>query len=144
MKCFTFIDNKQEEKVVIYAKEKTSLVEEIEKLVSSTGVSLTGTYEDTTILIDPIEVACFIVEGGKIFALIGEKKYQLKERLYQLEDMPFNEYFVKLNQSCLGNIKQMKEFKTSIGGATLVIFKNGYKDYISRRELKHVKERIGL
>ena len=57
MKCFTFIDDKQEEKVVIYAKEKTSLVEEIEKLVASTSVSLTGTYEDTTILIDPIEVA---------------------------------------------------------------------------------------
>lgn len=65
MKCYTFIDDKQEEKVVIYAKKKTSLVEEIEKLVSSTGVSLTGNYEDTTILIDPIEVACFIVEGGK-------------------------------------------------------------------------------
>ena len=144
MKCFTFIDSNEEEKVVIYAKERTTLVEEIEKLVASTGVSLTGTLEDTSILINPSEVSCFISESGKIYALIDEKRYQLKERLYQLEDMPFNEYFVKLNQSCLANIKQMKEFKTSIGGATLVIFKNGYKDYISRRELKHVKERIGL
>ena len=144
MKCFTFIDDKQEEKVVIYAKEKTSLVEQIEKLVASTGVSLTGTFEDTSILIDPTEVSCFIVESGRIYALIGDKKYQLKERLYQLEDMPFNEYFVKLNQSCLANIKQIKEFKASIGGAIMVVFKNGYKDYISRRELKHVKERIGL
>lgn len=144
MKCFTFIDEKQEEKVLIYAKEKSSLVEQIEKLVSSTGVSLTGTYEDTTMLIDPTEVSCFIVESGKIYALINDKKYQLKERLYQLEDMPFNEYFVKLNQSCLANIKQIKEFKTSLGGAIMVVFKNGYRDYISRRELKNVKERIGL
>lgn len=144
MKCFTFIDEKQEEKVVIYAKERTSLVEQIEKLVASTGVSLTGTYEDTSVIIDPTEVTCFIAESGKIYVLINDKKYQLKERLYQLEDMPFNEYFVKLNQSCLANIKQIKEFKASIGGAVMVTFKNGYKDYISRRELRHVKERIGL
>lgn len=144
MKCFTFIDKNEEEKVIIYSKERTSLVEQIEKLVSSSGVSLTGTYEDTSILINPMDVSCFVVEGGKIYALINEKKYQLKERLYQLEDMSFNEYFVKLNQSCLANIKQIKEFKASIGGAVMVVFQNGYKDYISRRELRNVKERIGL
>ncbi len=144
MKCFTFIDKNEEERVIIYSKERTSLVDQIEKLVSSTGVSLTGTYEDTSVLINPMDVCCFFVESGKIFALINEKKYQLKERLYQLEDMSFNEYFVKLNQSCLANIKQIKEFKASIGGSVMVIFQNGYKDYISRRELKNVKERIGL
>lgn len=144
MKCFTFIDKNEEERVIIYSKERTSLVEQIEKLVSSTGVSLTGTYEDTSVLINPMDVSCFVVESGKIFALINEKKYQLKERLYQLEDMSFNEYFVKLNQSCLANIKQIKEFKASIGGSVMVIFQNGYKDYISRRELKNFKERIGL
>lgn len=144
MKCYTFIDENAEEKVVIYAKEKTSLIAEIEKLVNSSGVSLTGTNEDTSIVINPCDVTCFIVESGKIYALIENKKYQLKERLYQLEDMPFNEYYVKLNQSCFANIKKIKEFKASIGGAILVIFQNGYKEYISRRELKHVKERIGL
>lgn len=144
MKCYTFIDDKQEEKVVIYAKERTALVEEIEKLVASTGVSLTGTLEDTSILINPSEVSCFISESGKIYALIDEKRYQLKERLYQLEDMPFNEFFIKLNQSCYANIKKIKEFKSSFGGSIMVVFQNGYVDYISRRELKNVKERIGL
>ena len=41
-------------------------------------------------------------------------------------------------------VEQIKEFKASIGGSVMVIFQNGYKDYISRRELKNVKERIGL
>lgn len=144
MKCYTFINPDEEEKVVIYAKEKNSLVTEIEKLVNSTGVSLTGTLDDSTVLIDPSNVSCFISEAGKIYALIDDKKYQLKERLYQLEDMPFNEHFVKLNQSCYANIKRIKEFKSSIGGAIKVVFQNGYIDYISRRELKNVKERIGL
>ena len=144
MKCFTFIDKNEEERVVIYAKERNSLVKEIEKLVNSTGVSLIGTLDNSSNIINPCDVTCFMVENNKIYALIEDKKYQLKERLYQLEDMPFNEFFVKLNQSCFANIKKIKEFKTSIGGAIMVIFQNGYKDYISRRELKNVKERIGL
>ncbi len=144
MKCYTFIDKNEEERVVIYAKEKNSLVSEIEKLVNSTGVSLVGTLDESSTIINPCDVTCFMVENNKIYALIEDKKYQLKERLYQLEDMPFNEFFVKLNQSCFANIKKIKEFKSSIGGAIMVIFQNGYKEYISRRELKNVKERIGL
>ena len=52
--------------------------------------------------------------------------------------------FVKLNQSCLGNKHKVKCFKASIGGSLLVAFKDGYSDYISRRELKNFKIRMGL
>lgn len=144
MKYYTFINKDEEEKVLIYAKERNAFVIELEKLIASSGVSITGTNEDTTIKIEPMDVTCFISENNKVFAIIGDKRYQIKERLYQLEDMDFNTYFVKLNQSCYANMKQIKEFKTSFGGAILVIFNNGYKDYIARRELKNVKERMGL
>ena len=52
--------------------------------------------------------------------------------------------FIKLNQSCIANKNKIKKFESTIGGALKVIFKNGYIDYISRRELKNVKERMGL
>ena len=58
--------------------------------------------------------------------------------------MEFNKYYVKINQSCYANIKNIKKFESTIGGSLKVIFKNNYVDYISRRELKNVKERMGL
>lgn len=144
MKYYTFINKNEEEKVLIYAKERNAFVIELEKLAASSGVSITGTNEGTIIKIEPMDVTCFVSENNKVFAIIDDKRYQIKERLYQLEDMDFNTYFVKLNQSCYANMKQIKEFKASFGGAILVIFNNGYKDYIARRELKNVKERMGL
>jgi DNA-binding LytR/AlgR family response regulator len=144
MKCFTYIYKEHDEEVLIYSKERTTLVNEIESLCNSSEITIVGTNDNEIVKINPIEVACFISENNKVFALIKDKKYQIKQRLYQLEEMDFNKYYVKINQSCYANIKNIKKFESTIGGALKVIFKNDYIDYISRRELKNVKERMGL
>ena len=102
MKCYTYINEQEEEKVLIYAKERTKLVEDIESLALMDDVELTGTCNEEIVKIDIKQVSCFISENNKVFALIGEKKYQIRQRLYQIEEMNINT-FIKLNQSCLAN-----------------------------------------
>ena len=143
MKCYTYIKENEEERVLIYAHDRTRLVEDIESLVLSSEIDLTGSYDSEIIKIDINDVVCFISDNNKVFALIGDKKYQIKYRLYQIEELNLN-MFIKINQSCLANKTKIKRFETSIGGALKVVFKNGYIDYISRRELKNVKKRMGL
>lgn len=143
MKCYTYINEDEEERVLIYSHDRTRLVEDIEALVLSSEVDLTGNYDGEIIKIDINDVACFISENNKVFALVGDKKYQIKYRLYQIEELNLN-IFIKINQSCLANKTKIKRFETTIGGALKVVFKNGYIDFISRRELKNVKNRMGL
>jgi len=143
MKCYTYIKENEEERVLIYANDRTRLVEDIESLVLSSEIDLTGSYDSEIIKIDINDVVCFISDNNKVFALIGDKKYQIKYRLYQIEELNLN-MFIKINQSCLANKTKIKKFETTIGGALKVVFKNGYIDFISRRELKNVKKRMGL
>ncbi len=143
MKCYTYIEEIEEEKVLIYAKERTKLIDDIESLVISSDIDLTGTYNEEIVKINVNDVVCFISENNKVFALINDKKYQIRQRLYQIEEMNLNA-FIKLNQSCLANKNKIKKFESTIGGALKVVFKNGYIDYISRRELKNVKQRMGI
>ena len=143
MKCYTYIEETTEEKVLIYAKERTKLIDEIESLVESVNIDLTGIFNDEIIKIDINDVICFLSENNKVFALINDKKYQIKQRLYQIEEMNLDN-FIKINQSCLANKKKIKKFESTIGGSLKVVFKNGYVDYISRREVKNVKQRMGL
>ena len=143
MKCYTYIEETDEEKVLIYANKRNKIVDEIEALVLTSLVDLTGTYNDEIIKIDINDVSCFISNNNKVFALINDKRYQIKQRLYQIEEMNLKN-FIKINQSCLANKKKIKKFETSIGGSLKVVFKNGYVDYISRRELKNVKQRMGI
>ena len=67
----------------------------------------------------------------------------MKKRLYELNEM-LKDSFVYINQGCLANLKMIDHFDASISGNLIVITKSGYKDYVSRRQIKNVKERIGI
>lgn len=143
MKCTVTIDKNREEEVLIFAHEKTTLVDKIENLVLTKSLELIGYNDKSIIKLSPLNIFCFVVENNKIYALTKNEKIQLKQRLYELEAI-LDESFVKINQSCIVNIKMIERFNVSFAGALLVVLKNGYKDYVSRRQLKIVKERIGL
>ena len=137
------IDPNCEEKIVIYAKEKNAVVDEIIKIAERNGNGLFGYDGSEIIKIDPCDIHYVSVIKNKIFAVCGDQKYLLKERLYVLEEL-LPEYFVRINQSCLANIGKMERFDTSISGTLKIRFKNGDVDYVSRRQLRKVKERIGI
>lgn len=142
MKLQIVIEKNRDEEILIYAHEKTPLICEIEELVNNNSFDLTGYTENEIVKLNLNDIYCFITEDNKVYALTEIGKYRLKTRLYQLEDNLNN--FVKINQSCIANIKKIDRFKATVGGALTVVFKNGYKDYVSRRNLKNVKERLGL
>ncbi len=143
MKCTTIIDQNREEEVLIYLHEKNKLATEIEELVLGRSLALIG-YQDKNILrISVSDVCCFFIEDNKVYALTEKEKIHIKQRLYTLEEN-LDDTFVKINQSCIANIRKIERFDTSFAGALLVIFKNGHRDYVSRRQVKIVKERLGI
>ena len=143
MKCELHIDKNLDEKVLIYAHEQNKAVEEIKSFVENQDIELVG-YKDGEIeKLNPNKVNCFIIENSKIYAITDDDKYHVKLRLYNLEEM-LGESFIKINQSCIANIRKIKKFDSSISGTLSVIFKNGYIDYVSRRNIKSIKERLGL
>lgn len=144
MKYTIIIDKNREEEVIIYAKEKSTLTDEIERLVNDNNLELIGYDKNGEgVKLTADEVYCFTVEDNKIFAITEKDKLRIKNRLYQLEEF-LPEYFVKINQSCVANIRKIARFDTSVSGTLMIKFKNGYKDYVSRRQMKAVKERLGL
>lgn len=143
MKFRLIIDKNRDEEVMVYAHAKTSLTEAIELLVSESNFELIGYTDKEAVRLNSNEICRFAVENNKVFAETLKEKYKLKLRLWQLEEnLPSG--FVKINQSCLANISMIERFDASVSGSLLVKFKNGATDYVSRRQLKTVKERLGL
>ena len=145
LKCEIINDSDHEEGVFIYAPKGDVNAEKIREFVESLSEQkLVGYSERGARVLVPSEIYCFIVEDGKVYAISKSEKYQIKDRLYKIEEMLEGCDFVKLNQSCVANIKMIESFDASIGGALMVTLKNGYRDYVSRRQIKSVKERLGL
>ena len=136
------IDKEQEESILITAHEKNNLIIEIEKLINDNSLNLIGYDEDLVVPLNINDVYAFYTDNGKVYASTKDKSYMVKERVYQLlENL---ESFIKINQGCLINSKKILCFESSISGSVKVILKNNFWDYISRRELKNVKRRLGL
>lgn len=137
------IDKNRAEEVLVFAHERSELVKSIESLVERCEKNFVAYGDGCVRKIRADEVYCFVSCGGKVCALTENEKLLLKERLYQIEEKLGNN-FVKINQSCIGNINSIKSFDVSVSGTLKVIFKNGYTDYVSRRQIKNVKERFGI
>lgn len=144
MKFRTVIDPSVEDEVVIYARRRTSEIDEIEAYIANISTELVGYGADGSIVkLRLSDVNCFTVDGGRVYALTDGDRFHMRRRLCAIEEL-LDERFVKLNQSCVGNIGKIARFDVSFGGSLTAVFKNGYRDYVSRRQLKTVKERIGF
>ncbi len=144
MKCTVVIDPNREEEICVFAHTHTPLIDEIEKLAAADGISLIGYDQDKiAIPLNLTDIFCFSVEGNKIIATTENDSFTVRSRLYQLEDA-LPDFFVKINQSCIVNLRKIKQFDATFGGALRVVLQNEYTDYVSRRQVKIVKERLGL
>ncbi len=143
MQLKIFIDKEHPEEVHIYAHENKKIIDEIKQVVDSNAVDIIGYSQDESVCINLAEVYYFTAEDNKIYAVTENERLKVKKRLYQLESL-LPENFVKINQSCIANVKKIDRFKADVYGSLSVIFKNSHRDYVSRRQIKAVKERLGL
>ena len=143
MKFHLIIDETREEEVLVYCHKRTPLTDAIECLINEESLEITGFRDNEIKRLELNEIYCFLSENNKVFAVCENDKFLLKTRLYKLEER-LGKDFVKINQSCIANIQKIEHFDTSVSGTLKVVFKNKYVDFVSRRQLKNIKERLGL
>lgn len=145
MKFFLKIDPRQEPSVTVTCAKVSATVKKIEELCSSEDEDaiLYGYDGDEVIPLDFCEITCFFTKENRVYALVEDREYFVKYRIKEISDM-VDDTFIKINQGCIANVNQIKKFSASLGGALRVTFKNGYVDYVSRRETANIKRRLGL
>ncbi len=143
MKYQLIIDKTKEESIVITVHEKTDKIKQIEDIINSNKYQFLAYNQEEIVPININEVFAFFTNDSKVYVSLNDNELLIKERIYQVEELLDNS-FIKINQGCIVNINKILKFDSSITGSIKVILKNGFSDYISRRELKNVKRRIGL
>ena len=140
---FTFIlDKEKEEAVVVTARSRTPLIDEIEALISKHTDRIPGYTEDDIKLLSIADIQCVTVLDGKTYAIdSANRRYRLKQRLYELEELvPAG--FIRINKSTLANEAYLERFTATYSGGINAVFKSGYEDYVSRRCYANIKRRL--
>ena len=146
MKFELIIDPDREESVTAVVHKPSALTSQIEALVMQhLGTDRLIGYTDEEIkILQLTEIECVVVLDGKTWAVdLRGQKHRLKQRLYELEES-LPSAFIRINKSALAREDRIDRFAVSFSGAVNVIFKSGYKEYVSRRCFADIKRRFDL
>ncbi len=131
--------------IVILCKQIDDDVSRMAKLLEAQSPQLiVGTKENTMTLLEPHTLIRIFGEGGKVVAITKQGQYQLRLRLYELEECLNSKQFVRISNSEIINIKEVNNFDLSTAGTIRVNMSNQSYTYVSRRYVKRIKQILGI
>lgn len=135
----------KEPKVIIVTDKMTDeLGALIDKLQEDQIDLIAGFQEDKVEILDPHNIYRIFTEQGKVVAETDHGHYQLRLRLYELEEILARERFVRISNGEIINLKKVKNFDLSFVGTIYVSLTNGSATYVSRRYVAKIKKRLGM
>lgn len=130
---------------VIHTAEITDEVNAAVKKLSDTSSDIiTGFNEDNAEILDPNDIYRIYAEQQKVLAVTEKGVFQIRMRLYQLEEKLTGLKFVRISNSEMINLKKTEKFDLSIAGTIHVKLKNGQSTYVSRRYVSKIKDILGI
>lgn len=143
IKVHTIISKEYEDiEVVINSPIKNEQVEMLENyIVSETTNSIKkviGMQGNDWFIINVSDVILFYSEDKNNYCKTKEGTYKIKERLYYLEELLPKKDFIRISNSAIININNVKCFNTSIVGRMIVKFEDGSEETISRRRASKI------
>lgn len=79
---------------------------------------------------------------NKTFAYCETQVYEIKQKLYQIEETYTYSNFLRISKSCIINISHLSSIAPSLSGRFAAIMDNGEKVSISRQYLPLLKKKI--
>lgn len=134
----------EEEEIIIKCR---NLDEETRKLLNrfKQGKEKLKVYKNGEIsFLDPEEVFYFESVDQKVFVYCAEEVYEIKKRLYELEELLPEEDFIRAGKSSILNLNKIKSLTPAFSGRFEALLNNGEKTIISRQYVGILRKKLGL
>lgn len=105
---------------------------------------LTGYLEDKIVKLSLKDIYYFEAVVNKIFAYASEETYEIRRKLYELEQDFVHTDFLRISKSAIVNTSKIAYVKPIFNGRFEAKLKNGEKIIISRQYVAELKKKIGI
>lgn len=142
MKIDIDIDKRYEEiQVILRSNEMNNeTIEILEKLKTTKNKYILGKSDKKVYIVDVKDIYFFYSENQKIFVETEDFRYEVDERLYEIEENFKNTSFIRVSKFSIVNLKKVKNIDMSFSGNLTINFINGKKESISRRYISKIKD----
>lgn len=127
-----------------------AITEEVERILKIAGEkekpsSLLAGYRNGCVeLLDPMELITVQACGKQVTAVSERGKYELKLRLYEVEERLDAAWFVRISNSEIVHLRKVEQFDLSFTGTICMKLSNGMLSYVSRRNVAKIREKLGV
>lgn len=133
--------NQEDEQVIIECVEITQEIREIYSYVENKGTQLSGLLDgEYHKKFSLEEVFYFEAIDEKVFAYTSEQVYEIKMRLYEVEETYKKRHFIRCSKSVVLNLMLLDSISPALNGRFFAHMKNGEKLMISRQYAPHLKQ----
>lgn len=133
------IAKEQPEQMEIRCHEVTEEIREIVTFVKTRQGKLTGIQKEKQFEI-PVPEVCYIeAVDNKVFLYTKEQVYETRQKLYELEELLKEKYFLRVSKSLLLNLMKVGSIKPALNGRFLAVLQNGEEITISRKYVPELK-----
>ena len=138
-------ENCKEPKIIVITDEMNDEINKIvERLSEARPNMIAGFRNDMAEVLDPSGIYRVFAESGKVFAETNHGVFVLRMRLYEAEERLDCKTFVRISNSEIVNLKEVKNFDLSFAGTICVTLLNGTVTYVSRRYVAGIKQLLGI
>lgn len=130
--------------VTIRCKERDAFVERLIAALQMIDKQIMVMHEGNITALNLEEILYIESVDRKCFLYTAEKVYESFNKLYELEQQLAQYFFVRINKSCIVNLKNINSIKTYINRRLLITLSNEEQLIVSRQYADEIKVLLGV
>lgn len=134
----------EEDEIIVRCKQ---VDEHLLKLIYSLKMGrekLTVSKGDRIFQVQPSDIYYFEAVDNKVFACMEKEVFDIRNKLYELEERLKNTDFFRASKSTIINLAKVKDICPAFNGRFEVRMENGEKLIVSRQYVPCLKDKLGL
>ena len=136
------IARSEPEELEIRCHEVTEQVKEIITFVKTRQGQLTGIIEGKQYEVPVTDVYYVEAVDNAVFIYGQQKVYEARQKLYELEGILREKYFLRVSKSLILNLMKVKAIKPALNGRYSAILQSGEEIIISRKYVPELKKAL--
>ena len=135
------VNNLEEEGVILQYIRLTKDFEEIKEYVQHKGEALIGyTQTNERVSVRVEDILYFETVDGLVFAYTVDCVYEIKGRLYQVEEKVSRRTICRASKTMIVNVEHITSVRTALNGRLYARMENGEEILITRRYAREIED----
>lgn len=138
------INKERTEEILIRCHEVDDEILEIVNKLKTKNPIVIGYQNDEIHRINVRDIYYFEAVDGKVFAYCKDNIFEVKQKLYELEELYKEKNYFRASKSTILNIAKISSIYPSISGRFEAVLDNGERTVVSRQYVPVLKNMLGL